>query len=107
MTVALPLSCSSGVTGGSAAVVVVVRLLAVAAAWYVAEVYGVAPVVVVVLWVVVVVDEGDAFFGAAFGTAVSLSTGRNRSSAVRPTRRWALLRSFTPGRSTTIVPPVR
>ena len=76
-----------------------------------------AVVVVVVLLVVepgaVVVDEPGvvvvvldaAGFFASGGNAAS--TGRKRSSAVRPTRRRALPRSFTPGRSTTMLSPWR
>ena len=44
---------------------------------------------------------------AAHDTCTTLITGRNRSSAVLPTRSRALLRSLTPGRSTTICEPSR
>ena len=52
--------------------------------------------------VVVVVSGASSSSG---GT--SASTGRNRSSAVRPTMRWALSRSLTPGRFTTMLSPSR
>src|SRR5579884_2423158 len=125
-TVALALSWSSGVIGGSAlcagAVVVVVAavdgvVVGVAAVsrmggsvapidcFFVVDVVAGFVVDVVPGFVVDVVDFG---FELDFvGAAVSFSTGRNRSSAVRPTSRCAWARSFTPGRSTTIVLPVR
>ncbi len=63
-------------------------------------------VVAVVEEVVEEVDEevDDVLVGSG---ATSASTGRKRSSAVLPTTRRALSRSFTPGRSTTIWLPSR
>ena len=60
-------------------------------------------VVVVAPGAVVVVDSGTS--GVPHGNV--WSTGRNRSSAVWPTCSSAFSRSFTPGRSTTIVLPCR
>src|SRR5947207_1496809 len=73
------------------------------------DVFGLAGFVVVV--VAAVLDEvapaAAFFFDVLFLVVVVVlvsgatyaSTGRNRSSAVLPTRRRALSRSFTPGRS--------
>src|SRR5262249_38718961 len=58
-------------------------------------------------------DATAAFVASSAGGAPRCSaaswasTGRNRSSAVRPTSRFALSRSFTPGRSMTMLLPSR
>src|SRR5262249_13897771 len=72
-----------------------------------------ALVVVVVASVVVVLPPGavvvvdDALALVDAGGRFARRTGRNRSSAVRPTSCSAFVRSFTPGRSTTMSLPWR
>src|SRR5262249_35783432 len=68
-------------------------------------------VVVVVVLVVLVVEPGAVLVvvvdGVFSGGTPAISTGRNRSSAVCPTRRSAWQRSLTPGRSPTMSLPCR
>ncbi len=79
------------------------------AAFASAGVAGGAVVVVVAPGAVVgaVVEVVAALACAASDARPAAITGRNRSSAVWPTRRSALARSFTPGRSTTMSVPWR